>query len=82
MTEGLREMTDKDVARVTELANAYLQTFKVAPRLNEDEVKHWMLPIPNVVYSFVVEVSAIQDIFTVRDSPTHYSSQRTQKHTK
>ena len=49
-------MTIKDVASVCSLLNAYLVKFKVAPRFTEEEIKHWMIPIKDVVYSYVAEV--------------------------
>lgn len=32
----------------------YLQRFDYVPALDEDEVRHWLLPIHDVIYSYVV----------------------------
>jgi glycylpeptide N-tetradecanoyltransferase len=45
----------KDVPQVHKLLNSYLSQFHVAAQFSEDEIRHWMLPLDTVVYSFVVE---------------------------
>jgi len=52
---GMREMTEKDVPRVTELVTGYLKKFPLHPEFVADEVAHWMLPRKGVVYAFVRE---------------------------
>ena len=55
---GLREMEEKDVPQVRELLNTYLNRFDMAPVFEtDDDVKHWILPHKDVVWSYVVEVS-------------------------
>mmetsp|Transcript_25415 Transcript_25415/g.60438 ORF Transcript_25415/g.60438 Transcript_25415/m.60438 type:complete len:403 (-) Transcript_25415:339-1547(-) len=54
-TPGLREMEPRDVPQVTELLKEYLKGFKLAPVLDEEEVRHWLLPVKNVMDSFVVD---------------------------
>jgi glycylpeptide N-tetradecanoyltransferase len=81
-------MEMKDVAQVTELLNAYLGRFDIAPIFNEEEVVHWFLNIQstskheNVVYSYVTadESSKITDFIsfyglesTVLGNPNHNS---------
>jgi glycylpeptide N-tetradecanoyltransferase len=85
---NLRPMEKKDVAQVTELLNAYLGRFDIAPIFNEEEVVHWFLNIQstskheNVVYSYVTadESSKITDFIsfyglesTVLGNPNHNS---------
>lgn len=55
VTPGLRKMEAKDVPAVTKLLADYLSQFVVAPSLDEGEVEHMLLPLENVVQSFVVE---------------------------
>ena len=43
------------VPQVKVLLDQYLSKFPFAPSLNEEDIKHWLLPIPNVVYSYVVK---------------------------
>ena len=55
---GLREMEEKDVPQVRELLNTYLNRFDMAPVFEtDDDVKHWILPHEDVVWSYVVEVN-------------------------
>ena len=55
--KGLRPMKSEDVEQVHSLLNKFLMKYELAPQLSLEEVKHWFIPIPNVVYSYVVEVS-------------------------
>lgn len=61
-------MTDQDVPQVTTLLNEYLLKFKLAPSMNEEEVRHWLSPVDKVVYSYVVK-----DGETVSDFISFYS---------
>lgn len=56
-TPGLRAMEEKDVEAVTVLLNEYLVQFHLKILYSAEEVKHWLLPRPNVIDSFVVESS-------------------------
>jgi glycylpeptide N-tetradecanoyltransferase len=52
---GLRLMENKDVAQVQKLLWEYHQKFEFASQLSEEEVRHWLLPREDVVYSYVLE---------------------------
>jgi len=54
-TPGIRPMEEKDCASVHKLLVEYLLKFKIAPVFSEDEVRHYLLPRPDVINSFVVE---------------------------
>lgn len=54
-TPGFRKMELRDVKEVTQLLRAYLAQFVVAPDFDEDDVLHWLLPVEDVVDSYVVE---------------------------
>lgn len=57
-TRGLRPMEAKDVDHVAHLLNKFLidsGKFAVAPEFSVEDVRHWLLPIKDVVYSYVVE---------------------------
>jgi glycylpeptide N-tetradecanoyltransferase len=43
------------VPQVKALLDNYLAKFPLAPILSEEDIKHWLLPIPNVIYSYVVK---------------------------
>ncbi|MCQ2820467.1 MAG: GNAT family N-acetyltransferase [archaeon] len=52
---GLRPMEEKDVDAVQKLLEDYLNQFKVHGYYSKEEVKHWLVPKKEVVYSYVVE---------------------------
>jgi glycylpeptide N-tetradecanoyltransferase len=52
----MRPMQAWDVPEVTTLLNNHLaQNYKVHIVLNSEEVAHWLLPRPHVIYSYVVQ---------------------------
>lgn len=54
---GIREMVEADVPQVRELLNKFLNRYDVAPVFQtDDDVKHWILPHKDVVWTYVVEV--------------------------
>ncbi|KAJ3275490.1 glycylpeptide N-tetradecanoyltransferase [Terramyces sp. JEL0728] len=52
---NLQSMQEQDVAQVTVLLNNYLSKFEFHQMFNEDEVRHMMLPIKDVVFSYVAK---------------------------
>ncbi|KAI5071508.1 hypothetical protein GOP47_0013759 [Adiantum capillus-veneris] len=54
-TPGFRPMERHDVPAVRRLLHTYLSQFVVAPDLSEKDVEYWLLPIENVISSYVVE---------------------------
>lgn len=52
---GLREMKTKDIGPVTKLLTDYLKKFDLHLKFTQEDVKHWFIPRPNVVYTYVVE---------------------------
>ncbi|CAJ0909925.1 12532_t:CDS:2 [Entrophospora sp. SA101] len=82
VTPGIREMLEKDASAVRNLLNSYMEKFDFVPEFkNDDEIKHWILPRENVVWSYVVEdteTKEITDFFSfyylpssVIGNPTH-----------
>ncbi|KAI9484034.1 MAG: acyl-CoA N-acyltransferase [Benjaminiella poitrasii] len=73
-TVGLREMRAEDVPQVRVLLNKYLERFDIAPIFEtDDDVKHWILPHKNVVWSYVVEdqeTKKITDVFSFYSLPS------------
>ena len=49
VTQGFREMREKDVPQVQKLLTTYLSQFKLKPYFTEEEVAHWFLPREKVV---------------------------------
>ena len=56
LTPNIRPMVESDANQVQKLLSKYLAKFPLAPTMNKEEVKHWLLPRKDVVYSYVVEV--------------------------
>jgi glycylpeptide N-tetradecanoyltransferase len=52
---NVREMTAKDVSKVTKLLNTELDKYKLRLKLTDKDVAHMILPRENVVYAWVVE---------------------------
>jgi glycylpeptide N-tetradecanoyltransferase len=48
-------MKKKDVLQVHKLLTNYLKRFKLHFRYNEEEVKYWLIPRKDVIYTYVVE---------------------------
>ncbi|CAO3681504.1 unnamed protein product [Umbelopsis ramanniana] len=73
-TPGLREMKPEDATQVRELLNKYLSKFDVAPVFEtDDDVRHWLAPTPEVVWSYVVEdpkTHKITDFFSFYTLPS------------
>ncbi|KAJ7567471.1 hypothetical protein O6H91_02G149400 [Diphasiastrum complanatum] len=61
-TQGFRAMESRDVPAVTRLLQEYLMQFAVAPYFTDNDVEHWLLPVENVVDSFVVENPSSHEI--------------------
>ncbi|KAJ3094482.1 hypothetical protein HDU96_001659 [Phlyctochytrium bullatum] len=62
LVPGTRQMEAKDVPAVTKLLEKFLARSEVGIHFSEDEVRHWMLPLETVVYSYVVEDPATHEI--------------------
>jgi glycylpeptide N-tetradecanoyltransferase len=58
----VREMTAKDVSKVTKLLNTELEKYKLRLKFSEKDVAHLILPRDNVVYSYVAENPENQQI--------------------
>jgi glycylpeptide N-tetradecanoyltransferase len=50
---GIRQMTDADVPHVHRLLTDYLSKFSLVPLFTEEEVRHWLVPRPEVMYAYV-----------------------------
>jgi glycylpeptide N-tetradecanoyltransferase len=60
---GLRSFRVDDVDQVVTKLNTYLrQHFKIHPEFSREECLHYFTPIPNVLYSYVVEDPSNGDI--------------------
>ncbi|KAH7651292.1 Glycylpeptide N-tetradecanoyltransferase protein [Dioscorea alata] len=62
VTKGFRKMELRDVPAVTRLLREYLRQFAVAPDFDQDDVEHWLLPLENVVDSYLVESPETHEI--------------------
>ncbi|RWW78724.1 hypothetical protein BHE74_00013038 [Ensete ventricosum] len=54
VTPGFRKMELRDVPAVTRLLRQYLSQFVVALDFDENDVEHWLLPLENVVDSYLI----------------------------
>ncbi|KAJ3060360.1 Glycylpeptide N-tetradecanoyltransferase 2 [Podochytrium sp. JEL0797] len=71
---GTRAMEEKDVEAVHALVAEFLATrAELFPVFSVEEVRHWFLPIQDVVYSYVVEdpeTGAITDFYSFYNLPS------------
>ncbi|KAJ3245191.1 hypothetical protein HDU78_009797 [Chytriomyces hyalinus] len=79
---GTRAMQEKDVPQVKALLAEFLSIrCDVYPNFSSDEVKHWFMPVPEVVYSYVVEdpeTGRLTDFYSFYNLPS--SILRNEKH--
>lgn len=52
---GFRPLKSKDVKKVRDMLNEYLDKFELRQHFSTKEVKHFLMPQTDVIYSFVVE---------------------------
>eukprot|EP00922_Rhytidocystis_sp_ex-Travisia-forbesii_P038414 GHVS01057234.1.p1 GENE.GHVS01057234.1~~GHVS01057234.1.p1 ORF type:complete len:445 (-),score=79.00 GHVS01057234.1:24-1358(-) len=63
--EGIRLMEVADVAPVTQLLSNHLSEYQLRAVLSEDEVRHWLLPRQDVIWTYVRELNGkITDMFS------------------
>lgn len=58
-TPGIRPLQKKDIPQVTRLLSTYLQKYALFPVFTEEEVEHYLMPVEDVVDSYVVESAGI-----------------------
>jgi len=74
--KGIRPMTVQDSSAVYKLLTTYLNKFKIAPVFSEEEITHFLVPRPNVIYSYVVEdpeTNEITDFISFYSLPSSIS---------
>lgn len=54
-TPGFRQFRKSDTAQAHALLENYLEKFDLAPVFTKEEFRHWFLPRPDIVDSYVVE---------------------------
>ncbi|MCQ2821519.1 MAG: hypothetical protein MJ252_30035 [archaeon] len=71
-TVPVRPMEEKDVDQVQKLLEDYLNKFKVHGFYSKEEVKHWLVPKKDVVFSYVIENKdhIVTDFFSFYSLPS------------
>ncbi|XP_005089639.1 glycylpeptide N-tetradecanoyltransferase 2 [Aplysia californica] len=54
-TPGFRELTPADVPEAFKLLSQFMLRYKLIPLFSEEEFRHWFIPRPGIINSFVVE---------------------------
>lgn len=71
-SQPFRPMAKKDVGQVTAALNKSFAGCKVYFRFSEEEVRHFMLPRPGIMYSYVLENEGkVTDFFSFYSLPSH-----------
>lgn len=82
-TPGFRKLTADDVPKAHKLLADYLTRFDLVPLFTEEEFRHWFLPQPGIVDSFIVEnngeVTDMVSFYTLPSTVMHHPVHRTLK---
>ncbi|DBB08722.1 hypothetical protein WJX82_007365 [Trebouxia sp. C0006] len=68
-TPGIRPLEKRDVPQVTRLLSTYLEKYSLIPIFTEEEVEHYLMPVEDVVDSYVVESAG----GTITDLVSYYT---------
>ncbi|KAJ3002882.1 UNVERIFIED_CONTAM: hypothetical protein HDU68_005963, partial [Siphonaria sp. JEL0065] len=84
---GTRPMQEKDVPQVHSLVSEFLSTrSELYPVFTQEEVRHWFIPIKDVVYSYVVEdpetSGKITDFYSFYNLPSSILKHEKHNHLK
>lgn len=82
-TPGFRKMVSSDVPKAKSLLLEYLKKFDLVPMFSEDEFRHWFLPQPGIIDSFVVEtdgeITDIVSYYTLPSTVMHHAVHKSLK---
>lgn len=82
-TPGFKKLTSDDVPKAHKLLADYLTRFDLVPLFTEEEFRHWFLPQPGIVDSFIVEnngeVTDMVSFYTLPSTVMHHPVHRTLK---
>ncbi|KAJ3020839.1 glycylpeptide N-tetradecanoyltransferase [Thoreauomyces humboldtii] len=82
-TPGLRPMQEADIPQVTTLLNQFMKKFPLAPYFSDAEVRHWLLPVPGVMFSYVglnPKTGKVSDFFAFYSLPSTVIGHPVHKH--
>lgn len=48
-----RKVTPRDVSKVKQILKEYFVKFKISPAVNDQWIRHWLLPREDVIYSYI-----------------------------
>ena len=73
-----------DIPGVCKLLNAYLAKFTLAPHFAHDDVEHWLMPVKDVVNSFVIRHQSkkgeVTDLISFYSLPSQIFGHQKHKH--
>lgn len=82
-TPGFKKLTSDDVPKAHKLLADYLTRFDLVPLFTEEEFRHWFLPQPGIVDSFIVEnngeVTDMVSFYTLPSTVMHHPVHHTLK---
>uniref|UniRef100_A0A1B6DI98 Glycylpeptide N-tetradecanoyltransferase n=1 Tax=Clastoptera arizonana TaxID=38151 RepID=A0A1B6DI98_9HEMI len=82
-TPGFKKLTIENLSKAHQLLAQYLTRFDLAPVFTEEEFRHWFLPQPGIVDSFVVEnngeITDMVSFYTLPSTVMHHPIHRTLK---
>ncbi|XP_014673869.1 PREDICTED: glycylpeptide N-tetradecanoyltransferase 1-like [Priapulus caudatus] len=79
-TIGFRQLSPTDVPETYKLLNKYLERFDLAPVFNEEEFRHWFIPQPGIVDSYIVErdgqITDFASFYTLPSTVMHHPAHK------
>lgn len=82
-TPGFRPFTPADVKESFALLSGYLLRFDLAPMFSEEEFRHWFIPRPGIIDSYVVEkggtITDFVSFYTLPSTVMHHPQHKTLK---
>jgi len=80
---GFRRFTPADVSEAHKLLQRYLKKFDLSPSFTEEEFRHWFIPRPGIVDTYVVEndgeITDFVSYYTLPSTVMHHPVHKTLK---
>ncbi|KAK7576459.1 hypothetical protein V9T40_012745 [Parthenolecanium corni] len=81
---GFRKLVNEDVPKAHKLLQNYLEKFNLVPVFTEEEFKHWFIPRPGIVDTYIVEgknneITDMVSFYTLPSTVMHHPNHKSVK---